>query len=72
MPTLAQHRRALARHRQQVEAKERAWRDSIRVRNDAVRAAKADGMSAQEAYELAGVSQSAFSRTSRRADAVGQ
>jgi hypothetical protein len=72
MPTLAQHRRALAQHRRKVEENESRWRASIRARNDAVRAAKADGMSAQEAYAEAGVSQSAYSRTSRRGGAAGQ
>ena len=62
MATLAQHRRALARHRQQVEAAHKAYQAAIRARNNAVRAAKADGMAAREAYELAGVSQSTFSR----------
>ena len=62
MPTLAQHRRALARHRQRVQQDLARYQASIRARNDAVRAAKADGMAAREAYDLAGVSQSTFSR----------
>lgn len=62
MTTLAQHRRVLARHRHQVAVDLARYQASIRARNDAVRAAKADGMPAREAYELAGVSQSTFSR----------
>lgn len=58
----AEHRAALRRARGRVEAKERAWRDSIRARNDLVRAAKRAGLPAAEAYELAGVTQSTFSR----------
>jgi hypothetical protein len=56
------HRTALHRSRQQVEQNERTWRDSIRARNVLVRKAKAAGMPAAEAYDLAGVNQSTYSR----------
>ena len=59
---LAQHRAGLRRARGRVEANEQRWRASIRERNDLVRAAKRAGLPAAEAYELAGVTQSTFSR----------
>jgi len=62
MATTAQHRRALELHRRKVEAARDAYRATIEARNEAVRAAKADGMPAREAYTRAGVTQSTFSR----------
>lgn len=59
---LARHRAALRRARGQVEANERRWRDSIKTRNGLVRAAKAAGLPAAEAYRLAGVHESTYSR----------
>lgn len=66
---LARHRAALRRARGRVEANERRWRDSIKARNQLVREAKQAGLSAGEAYELAGVNQSTFSR--QRGGATG-
>jgi hypothetical protein len=70
MATLTQHRRALAQHHRKVERDLARYRASVRARNDAVRAAKADGLPAAEAYDLAAVSQSTFSRQQDAGDAA--
>jgi hypothetical protein len=62
MTTLAKHRRVLAEHKRKVKTAHEAYRRAVSTRNEAVRAAKLDGLPAAEAYELAGVTQSTFSR----------
>jgi len=61
----------LDQHRQRVEAKLFAYQAAVRARNAAVRAAKALGIPAAEAYRRAGISQSTFSRQ-QDAEADGQ
>jgi hypothetical protein len=57
-----QHLDRLRQSRSTVEANERTWRDSIKERNQLVRAAKRAGVPAAEAYAAAGITQSTYSR----------